>query len=87
MAQTDQIHEGAKVNGDQGKHLGKVERLIRHPETGAVEAFIVSHGLLGRKQKELTVDLVRQVNVNPDLVVIRMTKSEFKQMPDLVPAI
>lgn len=83
--QIDQIHEGMKVTGSQGKQLGKVDRVIRHPHTGAVQGFVVSHGILGRKHKELTIDLVRQVNVDPDLVVVRMTRSEFKQLPDLVP--
>lgn len=86
MAALEDIREGAKVIGAQGKSLGKVVEVNRDPGSGTVIAFVVESGIwrFGSRRK-VSADVVRDVN-SDGAVVIRMTKDEFSRLPKLAEA-
>ena len=70
-----------RVIGEQGKPLGKVETLVHDSTTGAISAIVIRHGLLRRNQTLVPAEQVKQVN--HDSVVLRYSKSAFKQLPKI----
>jgi sporulation protein YlmC with PRC-barrel domain len=76
-----QLHTQMRVIGEQGKPLGKVETLVHDSATGAISAIVIRHGILRRNQTLVPADQVKQVN--QDSVVLRYSKSTFKQLPKL----
>jgi uncharacterized protein YrrD len=84
MTSGEHIREGAKVIDKERKTLGTVGTIQRDPVSGEVETFTVKQGLwFMAKTKIMSVNLVKQVNQDPDTVVVTVSKAEFRTMPEL----
>lgn len=84
MTSGENIREGAKVIDNVQKSLGTVGTVQRDPVSGEVENFTVKHGFwFLAKTKIMSVDLIKQVNQDPDTIVVTLSKSEFRAMPEL----
>lgn len=74
------LKAGARVKGQDGGHLGNVERVFTDPETGEVTHFVVSHGFLKNGKKEIPVQWARMIDENEIELVI--PGKEFKDLPE-----
>lgn len=84
MASEHEIRPGARVIGGHGEKLGTIESLLHNAEDGSVSGFVIEHGIWPfKKQKLLSVEAIRQVNNNPDTVVVDFDKREFRGIPPL----
>ena len=72
---------GMTVVGAAGKKLGTVSELIRDTMTGELAGFVVAHGLLGRKHKRLTPEVIDRVE--GDTVVLKIDAREFNLLADI----
>lgn len=84
MTSGENIREGAKVLDNNRKTIGTVSSVQRDPVSGEVETFTVKSGFwFLARTKILSVDLVKQVNQDPDTVVVTLSKADFRAMPEL----
>ncbi len=84
MAETHDIREGARVKGSHGERLGTVETIQTNADTGEPSGFVVKTGFWPiQKLKLLSVNAVRQVNNDPDTVIVDVSKKEMRQTPAL----
>jgi hypothetical protein len=84
MASREDIRVGAKVIDSNQKNLGTVTSVQRDPVSGEVEIFAVKGGFwFLARTKLLSVELVKQVNQDPDTVVVTLSKADFREMPEL----
>lgn len=75
------LRSGMTVVGAAGKKLGTVSELIRDTMTGELAGFVVAHGLLGRKHKRLTPEVIDRVE--GDTVVLKIDAREFGLLADI----
>jgi CBS domain-containing protein len=75
------LRSGMTVVGAAGKKLGTVSELIRDTMTGELAGFVVAHGLLGRKHKRLTPEVIDRVE--GDTVVLKIDAREFNLLADV----
>lgn len=86
MAALEDIREGAKVVGSQGKHLGEVVAINRDTASGKVRSFDVESGFWRfGSRRQVSADVVRDVG-SDGTIVIRMSKDEFTRLPKLAEA-
>ena len=69
------VRSGMDVSGAGGRKLGTVTDIVRDP-TGQFRTFVVAHGLLGRKHKELPASVID--HIDGDMVVLTIDAPEFK---------
>ncbi len=67
--------------GTQGKSLGKVETFDRDAATGQLSALVIRHGMFNNKLTSVPATRVKWVN--PDSVIIDLTPTAFKKLPQL----
>jgi len=75
-----QVVSGMTVSGSDGDKLGQVSDLLTGV-SGQLEAFVVEHGLFGRKHKKVPADLI--TSVGDDQVILTIGSTEFKQLSDI----
>ncbi len=75
-----ELEKGMTVHGSGGSKLGNVDALVIGA-TGRLDAITVSHGLLSRKHKRVSAELVS--HIEKDTVVLLIDSPEFKALPDL----
>ncbi|GBD16266.1 hypothetical protein HRbin26_01161 [bacterium HR26] len=75
------LRSGMTVVGAAGKKLGTVSELIRDTMTGELAGFTVAHGLLSRKHKRLTPEVIDRVE--GDTVVLKIDAREFNLLADV----
>jgi len=74
------IEQGMNVIGPDNDKLGSVDHIEVSPD-GAISAFSVKYGLLGRHSKRLPVDVIAGTREDDLLVTIGQT--EFKMLADV----
>ena len=84
MVETHEIRVGAKVAGSRGESFGSVDEVRMDPVSGEPKTFVISTGFwLMKKRKELSVDVIRQVNNDPDTIILDVAKNDFRRIPAL----
>jgi len=84
MAETHEIREGARVTGSHGERFGVVEEVRADSVSGAPATFVVKTGFWPfQKRKQLSVDVIRQINNNPNNIIMNVSKKEFRGIPAL----
>jgi hypothetical protein len=84
MVATHEIRAGAKVSGSRGEKLGVVDTVTTDEVSGEPSAFIVKTGFWPMtKRKILSIDTIRQVNNDPDTIIVNVSKREFRGIPQL----
>jgi CBS domain-containing protein/sporulation protein YlmC with PRC-barrel domain len=74
------VHEGMKVKDASGSSLGKLKDASFQTD-GGVEFFIVEHGLIFKKEKQLPGDLIQAID--GDDVTLKISSTEFDMMRDI----
>ncbi len=77
---TGDLEKGMTVQGSGGSKLGSLDAMVIGA-SGRLDAITVSHGLLGRKHKRVSADLVS--HIDDDTVVLLIDSPEFKALPDV----
>ncbi|CAN5521365.1 hypothetical protein BH23CHL2_BH23CHL2_07710 [soil metagenome] len=84
MAAVLQIRKGMPVRGSQGAKLGVVDEVTTDAVSGQPTAFVVKSGFwILAKRKILNVDMIRQINHDPDSIIVKIRKKEFRGIPEL----
>jgi uncharacterized protein YrrD len=84
MVSTHEIRKGARVNGSRGERLGVVDEVTTDEVSGVPSAFIVKTGFWPlTKRKILSVDVIRQINNDPNTVIVNVSKQELRGIPAL----
>lgn len=73
------IRSGMEVVGANGNKLGTVDEVML--EGDRPTAFTVKHGLVGRKHKQLAMDIIDRID--NDTVALRIDKTEFKFLANI----
>lgn len=82
MAETHEIREGARVSGSHGERFGVVDSISTDQVSGEPTSFVVKTGFWPfQKRKMLSVDVIRQVNNDPNTIILDVTKKDFKGIP------
>jgi len=76
-----QIEIGAKVSSIDGKHLGKVDKLIVHSPSGKVAGFLLDPGLIGHVH---IVDIVQIASANADGVRLNLDEHTARELPEVI---
>ena len=80
MVETHEIRAGARVTGGHGKRFGVVESVSSDQTSGEPQSFVIKTGFWPlQKRKMLSVDVIRQVNNNPDTIIVDVTRKEFRK--------
>jgi len=74
-----QLH--MRALGAHGKLLGKVETLEHDAATGQLATLVIRHGWLKNKCTAVPVSRVKWVNANS--VILDLTPTAFRQLPQL----
>ena len=84
MVETHEIRAGARVTGSHGERFGVVEEVRTDSVSGEPKTFVVKTGFWPfQKRKELSVDVIRQINNNPNNVIMNVSKQQFRGIPAL----
>ena len=84
MQSTHEIREGARVSGSHGERLGVVDEIRTDEVSGAPTGIVVKTGLWPMtKRKVLSVDVIRQVNNDPNTIIVNVSKKELRGIPAL----
>jgi uncharacterized protein YrrD len=84
MQATHEIREGARVNGSHGERLGVVDEVRKDEVSGVPASFVVKTGMWPlTKRKVLSVDVIRQVNNDPNTIIVNVSKKELRGIPPL----
>lgn len=84
MTQTHEIRTGALVRGSHGERLGKVHSVRTDDDTGEPTDFVVKTGIWPLSRlKLMSVDIVRQVNNDPDTIIVDVSRKDFRRSPSL----
>jgi uncharacterized protein YrrD len=75
------VNIGARVTSQEGKHLGKVEKLIVHPSTQTVDGFLLSKGHFSAPK---IVEASQVAATGPDGIVLKLSATEAEKLPNLV---
>lgn len=87
MASEHEIRPGAKVIAEHGATLGQVTSVEQDPASGEPTTFRVKSGFwIFAKEKEVSVDVIRQVNNDPDTIVVELSKRDSRALPEREPA-
>jgi hypothetical protein len=82
MEETHDIREGARVAGSHGERFGVVDSIRKDQVSGEPKTFVVKTGFWPfQKRKLLSVDVIRQVNNDPDTIIMDVSKQEFRGIP------
>ena len=76
------IDIGMKVWTVEGEEVGKVERVILHPETRVVDAVVVHRGLVLTRDVVVPFSLIQ--DAGKDGVRLRIGKVQLAELPDFV---
>ena len=84
MVETHEIREGARVAGSHGERFGVVEEIQTDAVSGEPKNMIIKTGFWPlQKRKMLSVDVIRQINNDPDTIRLNVSKKEFRNIPAL----
>ena len=84
MVATYEIREGARVAGSHGERYGVVESIGTDESSGEPKTFVVKTGFWPfQKRKQLSVETIRQINNDPDTIIMDVSKQEFRSIPEL----
>lgn len=84
MVETHEIREGARVAGSHGERFGVVDTIRTDSVSGEPTSFIVKTGFWPfQKRKMLSVDVVRQINNDPNTIIVDVSKQMFRGIPEV----
>ncbi|HLT19076.1 MAG TPA: PRC-barrel domain-containing protein [Thermomicrobiales bacterium] len=84
MVATHEIRAGARVSGSHGERLGVVSAIRTDEISGEPSALVVKTGIWPlTRHKILSVDTIRQINNDPDTIVVNVSKREFRGIPQI----
>jgi predicted transcriptional regulator len=75
------VRPGMNVYSSDRRKLGLVDRMFL--EHGRVTGFLVTHGLLGRRHKQLQFDVVD--HLEDETIILGVDQTTFLQIPDVGP--
>jgi len=82
MVETHEIREGARVAGSHGERFGVVESVRTDEVSGEPKSFVIKTGFWPfQKRKMVSVDVIRQVNNDPDTIIVDISKQDFRGIP------
>jgi hypothetical protein len=80
LEQATQPNRGAS----HGERLGVVDEVRMDDVSGAPASFVVKTGFWPMtKRKVLSVDVIRQVNNDPNTIIVNVSKQELRGIPAL----
>lgn len=84
MVETHEIREGARVAGSHGERFGVVDAIRTDSVSGEPRSFVVKTGFWPfQKRKMLSVDVVRQINNDPNTIIVDVSKQVFRGIPEI----
>ncbi|CAN5538665.1 hypothetical protein BH23CHL2_BH23CHL2_25620 [soil metagenome] len=84
MVETHEIREGARVAGSHGERFGVVDGIRTDSVSGEPKSFVVKTGFWPfQKRKMLSVDVVRQINNDPNTIIVDVSKQVFRGIPEI----
>lgn len=75
------LKEGAKVLTSDGKHVGKVERILANPEMDQVTHLVISKGMFPKETKLVPLEWVR--TMTEDEVHLGFDEHQVEELPDV----
>ena len=79
--ETVALKEGAKVITSEGKHVGKVERVLANPEMNQVTHLLISKGMFPRETKLIPLEWVS--TMTEDEVYLSVEEHRVSELSDL----